>query len=145
MLLLVMDKRVMTERAKEVTILNFQEILRSLAEVLNRSGVFRTSWNRSSCPEVFCKKGVLINFPKLHTHSWNFIKKRLRHRCFPVIFKQFFSAYFGEHLRQLLFLTHLRCSFFSKMFNDWKLHFRWLKDLRITLWIASEIFQTLKF
>ena len=29
----------------------------------------------------------------------NFIKKRLQHRCFPVIIAKFLSTYFEEHLR----------------------------------------------
>ena len=48
--------------------------------------------NRSSRPEVFCKKGVLINFPKFSGH-----------RCFPLNFVKFLGTPFLiEHLRWLL-------------------------------------------
>ena len=59
---------------------------------------------RSSCPEVFCKEGVLRNFTKLtgkHLRLSLFLykaaglrpvillKRRLWHRCFPVNFAKF--------------------------------------------------------
>ena len=68
---------------------------------------------RSSCLEVFCKKGVLRNFAKLTgkqpcqslffnkvaglrpaPQASNFIKKRLWHRCFAVNFAKFLKALF---------------------------------------------------
>ena len=72
-------------------------------------------WNcmkllRSSRPEEFCKKDVLRNFAKFtgkrlcqnlffnKLAAYNFIKKRLWHRCFPANFAKFLT----EHLRWLL-------------------------------------------
>ena len=73
----------------------------------------RFNGNRSSRPEVFCKKGVLRNSTKFtgkqlcqglffnkvaglrHTTS---LKKSLWHRCFPVKFTKFLRAdFFTEH------------------------------------------------
>ena len=35
--------------------------------------------------------------------AWNFIKKRLEHKCFPVKFRKFLrTTFFTEHLRWLL-------------------------------------------
>ena len=62
----------------------------------------------SSCPEVFCKKGVLRNFAKFtgkHLYqrlffnkvaglACNFIKKNLWHRYFPVNFVKFLRTPF---------------------------------------------------
>ena len=57
------------------------------------SDIFFFSITRSSCPEVFCKKGVLKNF----------IKFRGKHRCFPVNFVKFLrTSFFIEHLWWLL-------------------------------------------
>ena len=131
-ILLAMDKRVTTERANEVTILNFQDILRSLVEVLNRRGIFRTSWKWSNRPEVFRKK----------------VFSSISQNCMPMpatLLKRDCGRILKNIYEQFLVLKHLICSFFSKMFNDWKFHFRRLKDIRITLWIASEIFQTSMF
>ena len=73
--------------------------------------------NRSSCPEVFCEKGVLSNFAKLtgkHLRQSPFLikmqappatllKKRLWHKCFPVSFaKSLRTPSFTEHLWWLL-------------------------------------------
>ena len=74
--------------------------------------------SRSSRPEVFCKKGALINFPKL---TWKHLcqsfffnkvagltpvtslKKRPWSRCFPVNFVKFLRTHFFiEHLWWLL-------------------------------------------
>ena len=48
---------------------------------------------RSSRPEKLCKKGALKNFAQV----WNFIKKRLRHRCFPVKFPNFWKQLFLQN------------------------------------------------
>ena len=68
----------------------------------------------SNLPEVFCKKGVLRYFTKftrkylcqslfLQPEPCNFIKKRLRHRCFPVNFVKFLrTPFFIEQLWWLL-------------------------------------------
>ena len=66
---------------------------------------------RSSCPEVFCKKGVLSNFAKstgkhqcqsLFFNKFaptTLLKKRLWHWCFPVNFVKFLkTTFFIEHL-----------------------------------------------
>ena len=79
--------------------------------------------DRSSCPEVFCKKGILRNFAKFTgkhlCHSFLFnsvaslrpatlLKKRLWHRCFPKNFSKFLGTPFlTEHLRWL-FLDRLQ-------------------------------------
>ena len=73
---------------------------------------------RSSHHEAFCWKGVLRNFAKFTgkqlyqsllfnkvagLRSVNLLKKRLCHRCFPVIFAKFLrTPLFTEHLRRLL-------------------------------------------
>ena len=74
------------------------------------NGIFR-----SSCPEVFCEKGVLRNFSNFtgkHLCQSLFsnkvaglkpatlLKKRLLHRAFPVNFAKFLrTPFFIEHLR----------------------------------------------
>ena len=54
--------------------------------------------NRSSCPGVFCKRGVLKIFAKfIGKHLWQslffnkvtLLKKKLWHRCLPVNFAKF--------------------------------------------------------
>ena len=78
---------------------------------------------RSSCPEVFCKKGVLKNFAKFtgkHLCQSLFfnkvaglrpvtlLKKRLWHRCFAMNFAKFLRTPFGtEHLWWLLLMLSL--------------------------------------
>ena len=58
--------------------------------------------SRSSRPEVFCKKGVLI-ISQNSQEAGNFIKKRLWHRCFPVNFAKFVrTPFLTEHLWWLL-------------------------------------------
>ena len=63
-----------------------------------------------SCPEVFCKKGVLRNFAKFTVKHlcqsllFNKVESlRLWHRCFPVNFVKFLTTLFCiEHLWWLL-------------------------------------------
>ena len=78
----------------------------------------RTFPFRSSCPEVFYKKGVLKNFAKFigkHLCQSLFfnkvaglgpatlLKKRLRYRCFPLNIAKFLKTPFlTKHLRWLL-------------------------------------------
>ena len=73
---------------------------------------------RSSCPDVFCKEGVLRNFTKFtgkHLCQGLFcnkiaglrppilIKKIPWHKCFPVDFVKFLrTRFFTEHFRWLL-------------------------------------------
>ena len=60
--------------------------------------------NKSSRPDVFCKKGFLRNFPKftgkhLCLRLATFLKKRLWHRCFPVKFSKFLrTPFLAEHI-----------------------------------------------
>ena len=69
--------------------------------------------NRSSRPDVFCEKSVLVTcakftgkhlcqslfFNKVADASATLLKKRLRHRCFPVNFVKFSrTPFFTEHL-----------------------------------------------
>ena len=72
----------------------------------------------SSCPEVFCEKGLLEISQNLQENTCDslflskvtgsrpatlFKKKRLRHRCFPVNFAKFLRGPFlTEHLQRLL-------------------------------------------
>ena len=86
--------------------------------------------DRSSCPEVFCDKGVLRNFAKFagkHLCQSLFfnkvaglrpatlLKKRLRHMCFPLNFAKFRRTFFvAEHLQWLL-LKFLRLSTWSNI------------------------------
>ena len=66
--------------------------------------------DRSSCPEVFCKKGALKNLAKLTgkhlrqslffnkvagVRPATFLKKRLWHSCVPVNFVKFLRAPFS--------------------------------------------------
>ena len=74
--------------------------------------------DRSSRPEVFCKKDVFKNFAKFtgkhlcqsfffnrvfRSQPATFLKKRLWDRCFPVNFVKFLRlSFLTEHLRWLL-------------------------------------------
>ena len=53
---------------------------------------------------VFCEKGALKNGLK----AWNFIKKRLQHKCFPVNFAKFLGTAILKNIygRQLLHLKY---------------------------------------
>ena len=73
----------------------------------------RRAMTRSSRSQMFFKIGVLgniVNFTGKHLYSshflikaCNFIKKRLRDRCFPVNFAKFLrTPFFTEHLQWLL-------------------------------------------
>ena len=75
-------------------------------------------YSRSSCPEVFCKKGVLRNSEKFTEKDLcqslflnkvtgfrpaNLFKKKLLHTCFPVNFTIFLrTPFITEHLRWML-------------------------------------------
>ena len=44
----------------------------------------------SSRLQIFFKIGILTNFAKKnYPQAWNFIKKRLQHKCFPVNIAKF--------------------------------------------------------
>ena len=71
-----------------------------------QAGKLKVSSFRSSRPKVFCKKGVLRNFVKFtgkhlcQSHFFNkvaLLKKRLRHRCFPVNFAKFLRTPFLQN------------------------------------------------
>ena len=86
---------------------------------------------------MFCKKGVLRNFPKFtgkHLCQSLFfnkvaglrpstlLKKRLWHRCFPVNFVKFLrTPFLTEHLWWLLQSCYCRCQWFINKAN-WKLN-----------------------
>ena len=61
---------------------------------------------RSSCPEVFCEKGVLRNFIQFagkHLCQSLFLKEKLWHRCFHMNFAKFLrTPFLAEHLWWLL-------------------------------------------
>ena len=61
--------------------------------------------NRSSRPEVFCKKNVLKTFVKFtgkhlcqSLRPPTLLKKRLWHRCFPVNFAKFLRTTFLKNI-----------------------------------------------
>ena len=69
------------------------------------------SIGRSSCREVFCKKGVLKNFAKFTGNRLcqslpefaNLLKKRLWHKCFPLNIANFLrTPFLIGHLQWLL-------------------------------------------
>ena len=91
----------------------------------NRFSIVYTSFHsfyfhvsRNSRPDVFCKKGVLRNFPKFtgkhpckslffnkvaDLRPETLLKKRLWDRCFPVNFAKFLrKSFLTEHLWWLL-------------------------------------------
>ena len=95
----------------------------SAAETIFTFASWKWIWsehlNRSSCPEVFCKKGVVRNFAKFTgkhlcrslffkvagLRPATLLKKRLWHRCFPVNFAKFQrTTFLIEHLRWLLLI-----------------------------------------
>ena len=79
----------------------WEEITENLDFVENSNHVIK-----SSCPEEFCRKGVLRNFAKFtgkHLRQILFLKKRLWHKCFPVNLAKFLrTPFFTEHLWWLL-------------------------------------------
>ena len=84
----------------------------------------RTSMDRSSRPEVFCKKGVLRNLTKFtgkHLCQGLFFNKvsGLRHRCFHVNFVKFlWTSFYTEDLWWLLLYE---CSHYSSTnYRPWK-------------------------
>ena len=58
-------------------------------------------------PEVFCKKGVPENFSNFtgkHLKAYNFIKKRLQHRCCRVKFMKFLTTPILKNIWEQLLL-----------------------------------------
>ena len=83
-----------------------------------------SSWQmffRGSCPEMFCKKAVLRDFPKftrkhlcqsLFIRSVTLFKKRPCSLVFPVNFAKFGrTPFLTEHLWWLLLVLQNRCSY----------------------------------
>ena len=81
--------------------------------------------SRSSCPEVFCKKGLLRNFAKFTEkhlcqslfynkragmRSTTLIKRRLWHRSFPVNFAKLLRTHFLTRQLPSLLLNLLCCT-----------------------------------
>ena len=106
---------------------NLINVTKQLQDIFLKNGVLEFS--RSSRPVVFCKKGVLENFAKFtgkHLYQSlffnkvadlrpvTFLKKRLRHRCFPVNFANFLrTPIFIEHLWWMLLI------FQNWAYNKW--------------------------
>ena len=94
--------------------------------------------SRSSSPEEFCKRGVLRNLQNVQKNIYArasfLLKKRLRHRCFPVSFAKFRrTSSVTEHLIWLLlFILDTRSlSLFA--------HFKTTSDKAISLCYDSNI------
>ena len=72
-----------------------------------------STFNRSSHPEVFYKKGVLRNFMKFkgkHLCQGLFFNKAAGLRCFPVNFVKFLrTPFLTEHLQWLLLFQLTNC------------------------------------
>ena len=77
---------------------------------INHKHLEKGRYLRSSCPDVFCKKGVLKNFANFagkHLCQSLYFNKfaGLTHSCFPVNFAKFLRIPFlTEHLRWLLMI-----------------------------------------
>ena len=100
-----------------------------IIKVIYFQNFMNINFYRSSHPEVFCKKGVLRNFPKFtgkHLRQSLFfnkvaglrpatlLKKRLWHRCFHVNFAKFLrTPFFIEHICKLLLIFYIQ----NKKFN----------------------------
>ena len=94
--------------------------------------------SRSSSPEEFCKRGVLRNLQNVQKNIYArasfLLKKRLRHRCFPVNFAKFRrTSFVTEHLIWLLlFILDTRSlSLFT--------HFKTTLDKAISLCYDSNV------
>ena len=79
---------------------------------------FKTIEDRSSRPELFCKKGILRNSEKFtgnHLCQRHFFNKVAALRRFPVSFVKFLrTTFFTEHLRWLLLRRVISHHFSSK-------------------------------
>ena len=98
-----------------------------------------SAYYRCSCPEVFCKKDVLVNFAKstgkhlCHSLFFNKVaglmpatlfKKRLWHRGFPVNFATFLRTPIPK---EFLWFLHLLLMVNSGKYHSYYLSFsRWL-------------------
>ena len=93
---------------------------------------------RSSCLEVFCRKGVLRNFEKLTRkhlcqsllfnkvaglRTVTLLKKRFWYRFFPVNFSKFLKTPITEHLPWLLLKTPVNQLIFRGELVDLQLYY----------------------
>ena len=104
---------------------------------------------RSSRSQMFFKIGVLKNFVSftwkhlswtlllIKLQAWNFIKRRLLHRCFPVKCAKLRTPVFREHLRWLLLSMLLFMNVSS--FTSPLLHFHYF----LTVLLLSSFEETL--
>ena len=106
---------------------NLINVTKQLQDIFLKNGVLEFS--RSRRLVVFCKKGILENFAKFtgkHLYQSlffnkvadprpaTFLKKKLRHRCFPVNFANFLrTPIFIEHLWWMLLI------FQNWAYNKW--------------------------
>ena len=64
------------------------------------------AWTEKTCDNESHEKETteaVVNFRRKRLKAWNFIKRRLQHRCFLVKFAKFLrTPFFTEHLRWLL-------------------------------------------
>ena len=76
-------------------------------------------------------------------HAWNFIKKKLQHRCFPINTANFLGIPFSiEHLRWLLLSSpHKNCKFFPLLF----LFCDWLIFEELPVWTTVSDKHTISF
>ena len=95
--------------------------------------------NRSSCLEVFCRKGILRYFKKFTgkhlcqsllfnevagLRTVTLLKKRFWYKCFTVNFSKFLkTTSTTEHLWWLLLKTHVNQLIFRKEFVDLQLYY----------------------
>ena len=99
-------------------------VLKNFANFIGKHHCWSTF--RSSCSQVFFKVGILKNFTiftEKHLcrslKAYNFNKKRLLHRCFPVnIAKVLRTALFIEHLWWLLLKKFRRSLWFIVWRSD---------------------------
>ena len=124
-----------------------------------------TKQNRSSCSQIFfkisvrknfanftgkrlCWSLVLIDFAGLE--AYNFIKKKLQHRCFPVKFWIILrTPFFAEYLRSLLPKRSQVCKSFSESYSPWNAYkpliflFLHVGDISNFLWEVSKVFDVI--
>ena len=77
---------------------------------------------RSSCPEVFCGKGVLRNFIQFagkHLCQSLFLKEKFWHRCFHMNFAKFLrTPFLAKHLWWLLLVVQTDLILHPKKLKD---------------------------
>ena len=120
---------------------------------VNGKNIAKASWkkalfikNRSSRPEVFCKRGVLrnfTNFPGKHQYQSlrpvTLLKKRLWHRCFLVNFAKFLrTPFFIEPLWLLLlyYYLHIHYSDYYKIKTQFYSYLHFYPEYRRIIYCA---------